>query len=520
MRGGLGGHIIKEGGEALVFRLQVKFLFLTGKVFIKMNKSIPLWGAVLPIAVLLGAVTSLLIVKGPDFVADHSYLLLLGASAVGLAVSRFFKSCGVADLKRGLITSGRQTVPAVPILLLIGTVSATWMLSGVVPMLIKTGLDYINPQAFLPLACCICAFISLLTGSSWTTIATIGVAFMGIGTLLGYSPGWIAGAIISGAYFGDKISPLSDTTVLASTSTRVNLFTHIRYMLISTIPSMVIALCVFAVAGTLLSLNDSSAQNGMTAALANTFDLNPWIMVIPVLTMILILLRVPTLLTLALSSLLGLAGIFIFQPHVLAAVAGNPFASTLRILLADTTLATGNASLDTLVATGGMKGMLSTVWLVLSAMTFGGVMIGTGMLARITDALNTRLHNRVGAVGATVASGLFLNSATADQYLSIIIGANMYGGLYRRLGLEDRLLSRTLEDSVSVTSVLIPWNSCGVTQSAVLGVSTLAYLPYCVFNYLSPLMSLAIAWTGFKVVEVADGSVSGHRKPHRRAQMT
>ena len=469
-----------------------------------MKKSIPLWGAVLPIVLLLAAVIALLIAQGPDFVADYSYMLLIGASCAGLVMARIFHSCSRSDLKKGMIASARQTLPAVPILLLIGTVSATWMLSGVVPMLIKSGLTYINPMVFLPLACCICAFISILTGSSWTTIATIGVAFMGIGTLLGYSPGWVAGAIISGAYFGDKISPLSDTTVLAATSTRVNLFTHIRYMLITTIPSMVITLTVFGVAGTLLPLSDASMQSGMADALEATFRFNPWILIIPVVTMILILLRVNTLITLSMSSILGLAGIFLFQPHIAADIAASPTAAAIHILLTDTAISTGDTALDTLVATGGMQGMLSTVWLVLSAMVFGGAMIGTGMLSRITDALNTRLRNRIGAVGATVTSGLFLNSATADQYLSIIIGANMYSALYRRLGLEGRLLSRTLEDSVSVTSVLIPWNSCGVTQSSVLGVPTLTYLPYCVFNYLSPLMSLAIALTGFKIVELTD----------------
>lgn len=467
------------------------------------NSRIPVRGAILPVASLLTAVVTILIVMGPDFVAGYSYLLLLGASFIALVVARLFGCCHISDLKRGLTASARQTVPAVPILLLIGTVSATWMLSGVVPMLIKTGIDYIDPGIFLPLSCCICAFISLLTGSSWTTIATIGVAFMGIGSMMGYSPGWIAGAIISGAYFGDKISPLSDTTVLAATSTRVNLFTHIRYMLITTVPSMIIALTVFTLAGSLLNLTEVSSRSGMTEALGNAFNFNPWIMAIPALTMLLIILRTNTFLTLILSTLLGLAGIFIFQPHILASSGVSPLTAALRTLLSDTSVATGDPALDTLVATGGMKGMLPTVWLVLSAMMFGGVMIGTGMLASITDSLDKRLRNRISAIGATVSSGLFLNSATADQYLSIIIGANMYGDLYRRLGLEERLLSRTLEDSVSVTSVLIPWNSCGVTQSSVLGVSTLAYLPYCVFNYLSPLMSLVIAFTGFKIKETA-----------------
>lgn len=363
--------------------------------------------------------------------------------------------------------------------------------------------------------------ISIMTGSSWTTIATIGVAFIGIGTLLGYSTPWVAGAIISGAYFGDKISPLSDTTVLSSSSTGVDLFRHIRYMLITTVPTIVISMVVFAVVGFMSDTTATDSHSGMVAALRDTFHLTPWIMVIPIVTMILIVLRINTLITLLLSTLMGLAGIFIFQPHLMHMLssATNPddfdnLQVVMKILFSNTSLSTGDTSLDSLVSTGGVKGMLPTVWLVLSAMLFGGVMMGCGYIARITAAVTHMLRNRVSAVATTAVSGLFLNSATADQYLSIIVGANMYRDVYSRLGLEGRLLSRTLEDSVSVTSVLIPWNSCGVTQSSVLGVATLAYMPFCVFNWLSPLMSLIIAISGFRIVEspqsdaVADASAS------------
>lgn len=471
-----------------------------------MTKTPSLWAALTPVVALLATVVTVLVTKGSDFVADYGYALLLGASAVALIVSVVSSKLDHKHLLNGLRTSARQTLPAVPILLLIGTVSATWMLSGVVPLLIEVGLTYIHPPLFLLTTCCVCAFISLLTGSSWTTIATIGMAFMGIGTMLGVAPGWIAGAIISGAYFGDKMSPLSDTTVLAAASSEVNLFTHIRYMLITTIPSLVIALVVFLIAGSMMNLQDNVGESLMLAALEQTFNLTPWIFVIPALTAILIILRINTFLTLFISTLLGLIGIFIFQPQIVSQFGNTGFIDScqtaLHILLTDTAISTGDESLNDLVATGGMKGMLSTIWLILSAMLFGGVMMGTGLLRRITRAFTSLLRNRISAVGATAASGLFLNSATADQYLSIIVGANMYRELYNRLGLEGRLLSRTLEDSVSVTSVLIPWNSCGVTQSAVLGVSTLTYLPYCVFNYLSPLMSLLVAISGFKIVEL------------------
>lgn len=428
------------------------------------------------------------------------------ASIVGLGVGYFVNRADGRHLRRGLVRSAVSTLPAVPILLLIGAVSATWMLSGVVPILIKTGLAMIDPQFFLVITTLVCAFISILTGSSWTTIATIGVAFIGIGSLLGYSPGWIAGAIISGAYFGDKISPLSDTTVLASSSCGVDLMKHIRYMLLTTIPSILLTLAVFAMAGFLTPHDGVTAESEMLSALTATFNLTPWIFIIPIVTLILIVCRINTALTLALSALLGLVGIFVFQPQLLPAIhpgAGENIGSSLMAAIkmtgSSTTISTGDSMLDELTATGGMAGMLPTVGLVLSAMLFGGVMMGTGLLSVITHRFTSLLRGRVAIVGATVGSGLFLNSATADQYLSLIIGGNIYRPLYQRQNLEGRLLSRTLEDSVSVTSVLIPWNSCGVTQASVLGVSTLVYLPFCIFNWVSPLMSLLMAIIGFKI---------------------
>lgn len=480
------------------------------------GKKTLLWAAVAPIAFLLLAVVALLIFGGSDMVASYSWAILLTASLVGLGIGYFVTRASDRHLRRGLLRSARQTLPAVPILLLIGAVSATWMLSGVVPLLIDHGLHLINPQLFLVITCVVCGFISVLTGSSWTTIATIGVAFMGIGGMLGYSPAWIAGAIISGAYFGDKVSPLSDTTVLASSSCGVDLFSHIRYMLITTIPSIVIALIVFGAVGLNMDITSAARESEMTDALRHTFNLNPWIYVIPVLTLILIALRINTMLTLGISSLLGLAGVFVFQPHLLSQIhfgagehVGASIVAALKILSVATHLSTGDAALDQLVETGGMAGMSATVGLVLSAMLFGGVMIGTGLLNIVTSRVTSLLRNRISTVGATVGSGVFLNVATADQYLSLIIGGNIYKNLYSQQGLEGRLLSRTLEDSVSVTSVLIPWNSCGLTQSAVLGVSTLAYFPYCVFNYLSPIMSFIVT-TG--CLKMKRGVVAGVRK--------
>ena len=446
----------------------------------------------------------ILCTAGADAISQYSTEALLGSAILSVALAAMTGCLSRRGMTVGFRRSARQILPAVPMLIFIATVSTTWMLSGVVPTLIDYGISIINPTLFLMTTCVVCAGISVLTGSSWSTIATIGVAFMGIGTVMGFSAGWIAGAIISGAYFGDKVSALSDTTVVASSTCGVDLFDHIRYLMITAIPSMGIALIVFTMVGVFTHATPDATSADILHHLESTFVISPKILIIPVVTAAMIMLRVPTLLTLALSSAMGLAGIFLFQPQLVARLmetAGDHNYLSLigNILWSETSMSTGYELLDNLVTTGGITGMLPTVALVLCAMTFGTAMIGTGMLERITRAFTGSLRRRVSIVGATVGSGLFLNSCTADQYLSIIIGGNMYRNLYRRFGMEPRLLSRTLEDSVSVTSVLIPWNSCGVTQSMVLGVPTLAYLPYCVFNYLSPIMSLAVAITGFKI---------------------
>lgn len=432
--------------------------------------------------------------EGADAIAGYSPVVLLGSAALSVVLSFVFGALSRRGMTVGFVRSARQILPAVPMLICIAMVATTWMVSGVVPTLIVYGLEVLTPTLFLVTACVVCALISVLTGSSWSTIATIGVAFMGIGQVMGFSAGWIAGAIISGAYFGDKISPLSDTTVVASSACGVDLFAHMRYLMLSSVPALLLALVVFAVKGFMSDAADADQGMMLDGALRTTFNITSWTLVIPAITLALIAFRVPTLLTLAASALLGFVGIFVFQPDL-----GHSVISAGGVLWSGYAMDTGVERLDSLVSTGGISGMMSTVALVLSAMMFGAAMMGTGMLASITRSFTSRLHKRTSIVGATVGSGLFMNSTTADQYLSLIITGNMYRNVYRQFGLEPRLLSRTIEDSVSVTSVLIPWNSCGITQSTVLGVSTMVYFPYCIFNLLSPCMSLLLAWTGWRI---------------------
>ncbi len=457
-------------------------------------RRVPLFVSLLPIIVLLSSLVLIMMCEGADAIAGYSPVVLLGSAALSVVLSFVFGALSRRGMTVGFVRSARQILPAVPMLICIAMVATTWMVSGVVPTLIVYGLEVLTPTLFLVTACVVCALISVLTGSSWSTIATIGVAFMGIGQVMGFSAGWIAGAIISGAYFGDKISPLSDTTVVASSACGVDLFAHMRYLMLSSVPALLLALVVFAVKGFMSDAADADQGMMLDGALRTTFNITPWTLVIPAITLALIAFRVPTLLTLAASALLGFVGIFVFQPDL-----GHSVISAGGMLWSGNAMDTGVERLDSLVSTGGISGMMSTVALVLSAMMFGAAMMGTGMLASITRSFTSRLHKRTSIVGATVGSGLFMNSTTADQYLSLIITGNMYRNVYRQFGLEPRLLSRTIEDSVSVTSVLIPWNSCGITQSTVLGVSTMVYFPYCIFNILSPCMSLLLAWTGWRI---------------------
>ena len=464
-------------------------------IFKKSRKEVPgLALSIVPVVALLSALTALIAVSGAESAQEWGPWLLGGAAVFATLLGLLFTRCGWRGIVTGIKKSATQILPAIPILLLIGTLSSTWMLSGVVPYLIDFGVHLLSPESFLLITCCVCSLVSMVTGSSWTTIATIGVAFMGVGTVMGYSEAWTAGAIISGAYFGDKMSPLSDTTVLASSSCGVDLFKHIRNMVATSAPALMIALIVYTLTGMMIDTVPTDAP-AITNAIADTFNLSPWILTIPAVTCLMLALRAGTLWTLAAGSVAGLAGIWIFQPEIAAGLSDNgTITGMLSVLAMPTSIDTGNSMLDNLVATGGAAGMLPTVALVLCAMLFGGAMIGTGMLGSLARAITSRLHNHGSIVSATVGSGLCLNMLTGDQYLSLILGGNIYSGPYRTNGISDTTLSRSLEDSISVTSVLIPWNSCGLTQSTVLGVSTLAYAPFCIFNLLSPVMSIVVAW--------------------------
>lgn len=437
---------------------------------------------------------------GSDSLLGASQVTLLAVSACCVLIGTLFLRIPFKDFERAITHNISSVTSAILILLFIGSLSGTWMVSGVVPSLIFYGIKIIRPEIFLFSSCIISAMVSIMTGSSWTTIATIGIALMGIGRAQGFEDGWIAGAIISGAYFGDKISPLSDTTVLASGTLNVSIFKHIRYMLITTIPSLAISLVIFLIAGFCTASNSNHEINQFTTALSSRFTITPWLLIVPVVTGVMIAKRLPPVVTLCLSTLLAVVFALIFQPQVLAEIVdGNLFKGAMQSIYGETSVQTTNPMLTSLVATRGMQGMMNTIWLIICAMCFGGAMEAGGMVRSLTRLFVRMIHGRVSMVASTVCSGLMLNLAIADQYICILLSNNMFKRIYDRQGYECCLLSRTTEDSVTVTSVLVPWNTCGMTQSTVLGVATLTYLPYCFFNILSPLMSVVIAMIGYKI---------------------
>ena len=461
--------------------------------------------SLVPILILVAMLAVTIHLFGSDALAGGSQVCLITASAICVLIGMGGYKRTWKEFEDAITKNIAGIGTALLILLLIGALSGAWMVCGVVPTLIYYGIQIIDPNFFLVSTCVICAIVSVMTGSSWTTIATIGIALLGIGKALGFEEGWIAGAIVSGAYFGDKVSPLSDTTVLASSTVGTPLFTHIKYQLLTTVPSMLITLIIITIAGLSFESPSSIQIAEFTQALGDKFHISIWLMIVPIVTGVMIAKRVPSIITLFLSAMLAIVFAFIFQPELLLEISGTGegvmslVKGGMNTLFGSTSLDAGNAEINDLISTRGMSGMMDTIWLIICAMCFGGAMTAGGMLASITSVFVRCTKKCVSLVSSTVATGLFMNLTTADQYISIILTGNMFKDIYKKNGYDSRLLGRTVEDSVTVTSPLIPWNSCGMTQSTVLGVSTFVYFPYCFFNYISPLMSIFMAAIGYKI---------------------
>jgi len=472
-------------------------------------KEATLFQALLPIIALIGLLV--LNIKfidyfGGDALNGANQIALIFASAIASVIAvRLGRNW--QHVRRFIVKSIGSAMPSMLILFLIGSLSGTWVIGGIVPSLIYYGLHILNPTYFLVVSVIISAIISLATGSSWSTIATIGIALFGIGKALGIDEGLVAGAIISGAYFGDKISPLSDTTNLAPAMAGTDLFTHIYYMLYTTVPSLIITLIIFLIIGFNIE-SQASATNisEMITALESTFYISPVLFIVPIFLVFIIIKKMPPVPALFLGTIAGAIFAVIFQPQIIKEIAnfnGNyalsSYIAVMKTMFGGISISTPNHFVSELLATKGMSGMLNTIWLILTAMVFSGVMESAGLLLTLANSIVKYAKSTGSLVASTISTSIFINTTASDQYISIVVPGRMYAKTYEKMGIKPEVLSRALEDGGTVTSVLVPWNTCGAVQSTVLGVPTLVYAPYTFFSIISPFMSILFAYLNIKI---------------------
>jgi len=473
-------------------------------------KSISLKASLIPVVLLVVLLAYNVFVFGDDALSGSNQFILLIGGAIA-AVVGFFHQVSYDKMLAEVAENLKSTTGALLILLMVGALSGTWLVSGIIPAMIYYGLQILNPTIFLAACVIICAIISIATGSSWTTSATVGIALIGIGNALGIPMGMTAGAVLSGAYFGDKMSPLSDTTNLAPAMAGGDLFTHIRYMLLTTVPTLVVTLIVFVVLGLTIDTSGEADTQSILNSIDATFNISGWLFLVPLGVILMILKKTPPLMALLIGTLLGGVFALIFQPEIIAGLSGakelnfeNGYKGILNAITVSTEIATDNVTLNDLFTSKGMSGMLGTIWLIMCAMVFGGIMDGIGALSKISETLLGMAKTTFGLFASTVASCLALNVTASDQYLAIVIPGKMFAKAYKDKGLAPENLSRTLEDSGTVTSVLIPWNTCGAYHSGVLGVGVADYFVYAIFNWLSPFMTLLFAAFQIKIAQLKE----------------
>lgn len=473
------------------------------------NRELSIWEALIPVFALVGMLAYNVYVFGDDALSGSNQFVLLLGGAVA-AIVGFLNKVSYKQMLAEVAENVKSTTGALLILLMVGALAGTWLISGIIPAMIYYGLQILNPTIFLAACVIICAIISVATGSSWTTAATVGIALIGIGDALGISLGMTAGAVLSGAYFGDKLSPLSDTTNLAPAMAGGELFSHIKYMTITTVPTIIVTLIVFIIIGLNLETSGTADIDGILTSIEATFNISGWLFLVPVIVIALIVKKTPPLAALLIGTLLGGLFALLFQPDIVAGITNantltfeSGYKGILKAITVKTEIPTDNEALSDLFAAKGMAGMLGTIWLIVCAMVFGGIMDGIGALARISAALLSMAKTTFGLFSSTVVSCLALNVTASDQYLAIVVPGKMFAKAYKDRGLAPENLSRTLEDSGTVTSVLVPWNTCGAYHSGVLGVSVAEYFVYAIFNWLSPIMTLLFAALGIKIKQLA-----------------
>jgi len=464
------------------------------------NKELNLLESLILVVILMCLLAyNIFFVEGQEWFGAYTnqYILIMGG--IVAAVVGFFNKVSFATMVAEVWGNWKSVFVPIMILFLVGALAGTWLVSGIIPAMVYYGLQVLSPEIFLPASVIIAAIISIATGSSWTTSATVGIALVGIGSALGIPTGMIAGAVISGAYFGDKMSPLSDTTNLAPAMAGTDLFTHIKYMSFTTVPTILVTLVVFAILSGTIDTSGSADISNLLASIDNTFHISLWLFIVPGIVIAMILMKTKPLIALGTGVVLAAVFAFIFQSDVLASLSDSKFEAIINSVLIDTNIETDNDKLSELFSSGGMNGMIWTILLITCAMIFGGVMDAIGALAKITKSLLSVATSVFGLFASTVVSCLGLNAIASDQYLALVIPGKMFKKAYEDKGLAPENLSRTLEDSGTVTSVLIPWNTCGAYQSSVLGVDVTDYFVYAIFNYLSPFTTLLFAALNIKI---------------------
>ncbi len=476
------------------------------------NKELSIWEALIPVVLLVAMLAYNVSVFGDEALSGSNQFILLMGGAVA-AVVGLLNKVSFGRMMEEVAQNIKSTTGAILILLMVGALAGTWLLSGIIPAMIYYGLQILNPAIFLPATLIICSLIAIATGSSWTTSATVGIALVGIGTALGFNAGMVAGAAISGAYFGDKLSPMSDTTNLAPAMAGTDLFTHIRYMTITTVPTYILSFIIFVILGLNVDTQGVANTDEMLTDIKSTFHISPWLFLVPAIVIGMIVKKTEPLIALFIGILLGAIFALIFQPDLVLKASGSGtqvfkdyYMGILNAITIETNIPSDNEALSDLFSASGMSGMLGTIWLILCAMVFGGIMEAIGALSRITQALLNLFHTTFGLFASTVASCLALNITASDQYLAIVVPGKMFKNAYEEKNLAPENLSRTLEDSGTVTSVLVPWNTCGAYQSKVLlGEAGLtSYIPYTFFNIISPFMTLLVAAIGYKIKYIND----------------
>ena len=469
------------------------------------NKELSIWEALLPVLILVLMLAYNVYVFGDDALSGSNQFILLLGGAVA-AIVGFRNKVSYKQMIDEVAENIKSTSGALFILLMVGALAGTWLISGIIPAMIYYGLQILNPTIFLMASVIICSIISVATGSSWTTAATVGIALIGIGEALGISLGMTAGAVLSGAYFGDKLSPLSDTTNLAPAMAGGELFDHIKYMLWTTVPTITVTLLVFVIIGLNLNTTGEADIDSIITAIDASFNINGWLFIVPIVVIVLIVKKTPPLAALLIGTILAAIFALIFQPEIVMGITNakelnfqSGYQGILKAITVNTSIPTDNEILSDLFSAKGMSGMLGTIWLILCAMFFGGIMDGIGALSRITKSLLGLAKSTFGLFASTGLSCVVLNGTASDQYLAIVVPGKMFSKAFKDKGLAPENLSRTLEDTGTVTSVLVPWNTCGAYHSGVLGVSVAEYFLYAIFNWLSPIMTLIFAALNIKI---------------------